>query len=82
MTPEIKAAIENNSHEYCQNTRFVNLSTDCPTIEQLVIDANRAGAEYGYKLGLLVGKMEVYSVNDWTSKLYNAQVELQKLLGE
>lgn len=74
MTPEIKAAIEKESNEH--EARCWRME---PWVDITHEKSFTAGAEYGYKLGLLLGKIGM-SNQPWLVEIYKK--ELQELLNE
>jgi len=72
MNPEIKAAIMRYANDYITD-EFPNALEVPHTI------TFKRGAECGYKLGVLVGKIEM-SNQPWLVEIFKK--ELQELLGE
>lgn len=74
MNPEIKSAIKKEAARH---------DADCWRMEQTIENAFKAGAEYGYKIGKLMGLIEHLKTFDdkvASTCVSRLQKELQELL--
>lgn len=82
MSPEIKAAIEKEA-ENNSNCYFKQSSDFCSCGGCFARNHRIAGAEYGYKLGYLMGKIEILSMGAIRILLKDElEKELQELLNK